>query len=987
MAIDTLGGALRQINRLFAEGSVTGLTDAQLLERFFADHDVAAFEVLVARHGPMVLSVCRGVLRDPNDAEDAFQATFLVLVKKGGSIRGRDALGGWLYQVAHRVALRANAAATRRLTHERQAGQMAAATVAFEPGVTDELLRAVHEEIARLPEKLRLAIVLCDLQGVPHVRAAAELRLSERTLRRRLSEARQQLKDRLGSRGLAPDGEMMAAIFLREAGFAVPAAWLEATVQAAQAMTKPIAAAGAVSAVAANLSHEVLAIMLLQKLKLVSAALVACGLMAWGASVTLMTRGNGPPQAALTPVAVVPRTASASTAKPVAEPDPLDAVGKFPVRGQVLDPDGKPVANAEISIRHRTEFGSTPISPVVTGQQGLVAVSDSHGRFQFELDKASSNWPYGDLPPWHKALISATAPGFGLAWVEAGSLANGGEATLRLVRDDVPIRGRVLDTQGRPVAGVTVRLGRVRLIKDGVDLDAMLATSDVDDARISASYGYDEAVWPGGQNTWTSDAEGRFEVRGIGRDRIGLLFFRGPGLADGKLYVMARPAKTPSKPRIRAVRDSTVKSFTGPMRLVGATFEHVAGPTKPIDGVVRFQGTGKPAGSVPVHGQESTTGTSVSARTDAEGRFRLVGLPKSREYTVYAWARTGIDPFLGARISVADTAGLKPIETSLELPRGVIVTGRLVDDATGESVPAGPAVFCKLPSNPHNEGDRRVIKPARLSVTEPLFWLTVPPGEVMFAAAPRRKAGAYTRARLRETDKQKGLAAFADGIPLQAYNTYQIVDVPDTTEPFTLELKLARGRSRKGRLVGPDGRPILGAHCYGLSATWGADEDVTKLTDDTFEVRGLEPGYPRQLIFAHQDSRLVGSIVIAGEDVGNGTPIEVCLAPAGRVKGRLVDEDGFPLAGTALSVLSFGIDGVGLPSHGLWPEGSAFTTDANGRFDISGLKPGIRSNVNIRRQTRPNYRLDTGGVLFNIILTHAGETRDLGDVKVVEKPQ
>src|SRR5580693_5658622 len=137
MAIDTLGGALRQINRLFAEGSVTGLSDAQLLDRFFADHDAAAFEVLVARHGPMVLSVCRGVLRDPNDAEDAFQATFLVLVKKGGSIRGRDALGGWLYQVAHRVALRANAAATRRLTHERQAGQMAAATVAFEPAVRD----------------------------------------------------------------------------------------------------------------------------------------------------------------------------------------------------------------------------------------------------------------------------------------------------------------------------------------------------------------------------------------------------------------------------------------------------------------------------------------------------------------------------------------------------------------------------------------------------------------------------------------------------------------------------------------------------------------------------------------------------------------------------------------------------------------------------------------------------------------------------------
>jgi hypothetical protein len=94
MAIETLGAALRQINRLFADGAVTGLSDAQLLERFVGRRDATSFEALVARHGPMVLSVCRSVLRDPNDAEDAFQATFLILVKKAGSIRGNVVLGG-----------------------------------------------------------------------------------------------------------------------------------------------------------------------------------------------------------------------------------------------------------------------------------------------------------------------------------------------------------------------------------------------------------------------------------------------------------------------------------------------------------------------------------------------------------------------------------------------------------------------------------------------------------------------------------------------------------------------------------------------------------------------------------------------------------------------------------------------------------------------------------------------------------------------------
>ncbi len=145
MAIETMGAALRQISRLFGGGIATGLSDAQLLDRFLAEGDAASFEVLVARHGPMVLSVCRGVLRDPNDAEDAFQATFVILVKKAGTIRGGQALGGWLYQVAHRVAIQANIAAARRRALEREAGQMSAASASSGPSVPDDLLPALHD--------------------------------------------------------------------------------------------------------------------------------------------------------------------------------------------------------------------------------------------------------------------------------------------------------------------------------------------------------------------------------------------------------------------------------------------------------------------------------------------------------------------------------------------------------------------------------------------------------------------------------------------------------------------------------------------------------------------------------------------------------------------------------------------------------------------------------------------------------------------------
>ncbi len=172
MATETLGAALQRINRLFADGTITGLSDAQLLDRFVGRRDAEAFEAILARHGPMVLGVCRAILSDPNDAEDAFQATFLILVKKASSIRANVILAGWLYQVANRVAIAANSAAVRRRIRERELGQMAAVSLSPATTIPDELFRAAHEAIARLPEKFRLAILLCDLEGKPQPQAA-----------------------------------------------------------------------------------------------------------------------------------------------------------------------------------------------------------------------------------------------------------------------------------------------------------------------------------------------------------------------------------------------------------------------------------------------------------------------------------------------------------------------------------------------------------------------------------------------------------------------------------------------------------------------------------------------------------------------------------------------------------------------------------------------------------------------------------------------
>ena len=192
MAGSTSVALLHDIQTLFDAGTAAGLSDRQLLERFAGRRDAAAeaaFEVLVLRHGPMVLRVCRNVLHDPNDAQDAFQATFLVLVRRVGAVRQLESLGGWLYGVANRVAARARVEAARRRAVE---GRAALRVVeAFDRPLLEaepeEFGPIVQEEVRRLPEKYRAAVVLCYWEGLTQEQAAVQLGIPLGTVRSRVA--------------------------------------------------------------------------------------------------------------------------------------------------------------------------------------------------------------------------------------------------------------------------------------------------------------------------------------------------------------------------------------------------------------------------------------------------------------------------------------------------------------------------------------------------------------------------------------------------------------------------------------------------------------------------------------------------------------------------------------------------------------------------------------------------------------------------------
>jgi RNA polymerase sigma factor (sigma-70 family) len=270
------GLVLQHLRRLAGPHPAAQPPDGQLLERFIAGRDEAAFAALVRRHGPMVLNVCRSVLRHEQDAEDAFQATFLVLARRAASLREPAAVAGWLYEVAYRIALKAQAQAARRRAREQKATPMTPTDPTLDMRLRD-LHRVLHEELRRLPEKYRLPLVLCYLEGRSQEEAAGQLGWSKGALRGRLDRGREQLRRRLTSRGVTLSALLCATAFApRVAAEALVDSAVRAAVRAAVGGVGATTLSARVSALADGATRAVF----VSKLKVVSAVLLAAGFVA-----------------------------------------------------------------------------------------------------------------------------------------------------------------------------------------------------------------------------------------------------------------------------------------------------------------------------------------------------------------------------------------------------------------------------------------------------------------------------------------------------------------------------------------------------------------------------------------------------------------------------------------------------------------------------------------------------------------------------------
>jgi len=274
------------------------LTDGQLLECFVSRRDAAALEALVRRHGSMVWGVCHRTLRNHHDAEDAFQATFLVLVRKAASIYPPAKVGNWLYGVARQTALKSRATRAKRRWRERPVTQMP------EPAVTEQDLWSdvqplLDHELSQLPEKYRTVIVLCELEGKTQREAARQLGLPEGTVASRVARARTMLAKRLARHGLAVSGGTLAAVLSQKAASAgVPAPVMTSTIKAVTSVAAgQVAAAGVISPQVAALTEGVLKAMLLTKLKIATALLLVAATLSGVAGLVYQTQAGDTPAA------------------------------------------------------------------------------------------------------------------------------------------------------------------------------------------------------------------------------------------------------------------------------------------------------------------------------------------------------------------------------------------------------------------------------------------------------------------------------------------------------------------------------------------------------------------------------------------------------------------------------------------------------------------------------------------------------------------
>lgn len=922
-------------------------TDDRTLLSAFAQHqDADAFSVIVNRYGPMVMGVCRRTVGNEHDAEDAFQATFLALVRKPDSIRRGESLAGWLYATAHRICLRAIRDAARRRRREGQADLSKTLNPVGEL-TWREVREALDEEVARLPVIYRSAFVLCHLDGLSHAEAASRLGVKIGTVSCRASRACQRLRERLSRRGIDLS-VVLAAVAVSATGQATVSTVLtDATVRLGVGyLTGGEAGLSGSSAKILTLAEGAFPTMFSTTTKVTTALVLALSLVGAGAS--LLPR----PIVAAQP----PTTPGASPATQPEQPaNAQDESREGTITGQVLSPNGDPVSGASVWVVSSLT-SDTPGKPRST--------TEADGRFRVEV--SNEEVLGGEL--------IATVPGFGPTWIR---IKNAPEpVTLRLPEAGPSIVGRILDLEGKPIPNVSIRIHRLGRARDG-DLQGWIDENvasfperrylSVEELEVTRIPGLPlgEAI--------TTDDEGRFQLDGLGQDQTVRLLITSPMIEHTSAWAVTRPGP----------RNGWLQ---GTAALYPAEFDHPVAPCKPIVGTVRDRKTGQALVGITIMDGAHTL---ARTQTDEEGNYRLEGVGKASVYFLSAGGGPGIPYFDRSKHGIPDTPGLKPITVDFDLDRGIEITGTLTDAISGKPV-AGRVSYYEVPSNPYlqrlSRGDEPTLIVSNWGNAGPDGKFTVlgMPGPGALVASAADENGYVLADAERELARIGSLSRPAGGV-----HAVVAIDEPGGEAKYHIvDIALTPGEEISGGVVEPEGKPALGVRVAGLTI----DGPIQPLVDSKFSARGLGPNSKRALVFLDEENNL-GTVFTLQSDTPE--PVVVKLQRLGSLTGRLLDSEGNPLSGYTV-IVYLDLNGQGfenLPqevrsfqgvfgiSAGAWKDFTdrTTTTDAEGRFQLDDLLPGERYHF-----VAGDAKIGEGGTETHALpklRVEAGETRDLGDLK------